>query len=418
MVSRRFIEACLGLRAFQVLRYREYRLLCYGQIAGSMGTWMDEVARGWLIYELTDSVAQLGLVRGIQAIPFLFLAPIAGSFADRHSRRMLLIVTQSVHALIFAVTALLVFTGEIRVWHIYVSAVLVAVVQVFQQPSRGAMISDTVPREYLTNALGMNSMMFNVARTLGPALAGGVIVLSGTGGAFAVQALFLFMAVVWTAAMRNDRRKAVEARAGAKPRESFAKSIVEGWKFSWRNEAVRASLACAMLVSFFVVPFTALMPVFARDLLAVGADGQGIMLTAMGMGAFMSAGLITFAGERLPRGWIMFGSAVIYGVVIMAFAASSWFYVSLVIMVLAGLCQPLSNALVQTVIQSHAPRELHGRTMAIFSMHQVLITAGSIVFGALAVVIGPRWAVAAMGAAGAISIVAVAVVLPKARYIR
>ena len=165
---------------------------------------MDEVARGWLIYELTDSVAQLGLVRGVQAIPFLLLAPIAGSFADRYSRRRLLVLTQAVHALIFAVTALLVFAGAIRVWHIYLSAILVAVVQVFQQPARGAMISDTVPRQYLTNALGLNSMVFNVARTLGPALAGGVIVLSGTGGAFSVQALFLFMATIWTVAMQQD----------------------------------------------------------------------------------------------------------------------------------------------------------------------------------------------------------------------
>ena len=205
-MARSLIHALLALRGFQALKHREYRLLCYGQTASSMGTWMDEVARGWLIYELTDSMAQLGLVRGVQAIPFLLLAPVAGSFADRHSRRNLLVLTQSVHALIFAVTALLVFTGEIRVWHIYTSSILVAFVQVFQQPARGAMISDTVPREYLTNALGMNSLVFNVARTIGPALAGGVIVLSGTGGAFAVQALFLFMAVMWTVAVSPAAR--------------------------------------------------------------------------------------------------------------------------------------------------------------------------------------------------------------------
>jgi len=417
-VSRRFLDACYELRAFQALRHREYRLLCYGQTAGSMGTWMDEVTRGWLVYELTDSVAQLGFVRGIQALPFLLLSPIAGSFVDRYSRKGVLVITQFLHALIFAATALLVVTGEIRIWHIYVMSVFVAVVQVFQQPARGAMISDSVPREVLTNAIGLNALVFNVARTLGPALAGGIIVLLGTGGTFAVQALFLFLAVAWTLPMRAGTRPAAGAAGGATQRGSFGQSIIEGWRFSWKNEAVRASLACTMLASLFIVPFTALMPVFARDLLAVGADGQGLLLTAWGVGAFLSAALISLVGERLPRGLMMFGSVVLYGLVIMVFAASPWFYLSLAVMLLAGLCQPLSNALVQTVIQSQAPRELHGRTMALFSMHHVLITAGSVLLGSVAVLVGPRWAMALMGATGAISIVLVMAAMPKARHIR
>ena len=278
------------------------------------------------------------------------------------------------------------------------------------------MISHSVPRELLTNAIGFNSLVFNVARTLGPALAGGLIVLAGTAGTFAVQTIFIVMALVWTIAMRGDERSATGAAACE--RESFRQSIIDGWKFSWRNEAVRASLICTMLVSFFVVPFTALMPVFARDLLEVGADGQGLLLTGMGIGAFCSAALIALAGDRLPRGLFMFGSVLIYGLIVMGFAASPWFALSFVLMLLAGLCQPLSNALVQTVIQSHAPVELHGRTMALFSMHQVLITAGSVLLGALAVALGPRWAMAGMGAVGALSMVLVMVVMPKARHIR
>lgn len=381
-----------------------------------MGGWMDEVTRGWLVYELTDSVMQLGLVRGVQAIPFLLLSPVAGSYVDRHSRRTILIVTQSLQALTMGLVAVLVFSGEIRIWHLYVVAAAVAVMQVFQQPARGAMISHSVPRELLTNAIGFNSLVFNVARTLGPALAGGLIVLAGTAGTFAVQTIFIVMALVWTIAMRGDERSATGAAACE--RESFRQSIIDGWKFSWRNEAVRASLICTMLVSFFVVPFTALMPVFARDLLEVGADGQGLLLTGMGIGAFCSAALIALAGDRLPRGLFMFGSVLIYGLIVMGFAASSWFALSFVLMLLAGLCQPLSNALVQTVIQSHAPVELHGRTMALFSMHQVLITAGSVLLGALAVALGPRWAMAGMGAVGALSMVLVMVVMPKARHIR
>ena len=246
-----------------------------------------------------------------------------------------------------------------------------------------------------------------MARTLGPALAGGLIVLWGTGGAYVVQAVFIFLAVGWTSAMRAEAA-AAGARGRAKERESFTQSILEGWKFSWRNEAVRASLFCAMLVAFFVVPFTAMMPVFARDLLEVGASGQGLLLTCMGVGAFCSAALIALAGDRLPRGMFMFGSVVLYGILVVAFSASPWFALSLGLMFLAGICQPLSNALV----------ELHGRTMALFSMHQVMITAGSVLLGSLAAALGPRWATAAMAACGVISIILVMVAMPRARHIR
>src|SRR5438128_7848823 len=147
------LHALLQLRAFEALRYRDYRLIWYGQVFASMGTWMDQVTRGWLIYELTDSALQLGLVRGIQAIPFLLLSPVAGSIADRYSRKMQMVVAQFGNGLIYAVTAVLIFTGQIKPWHVYVTAFLMAVVQVFQQPARGAMVSDAVPPENLTNAI-------------------------------------------------------------------------------------------------------------------------------------------------------------------------------------------------------------------------------------------------------------------------
>ena len=404
-----------SLRAFQALRYREYRLLWYGQGLGSTGMWMDEVARGWLIYELTDSVVQLGLVRGIQAIPYLLLSPVAGSFADRHSRKTILIVSQALHASIYAVIAALIFTGEIRPWHVYVTAVMVASVTVFQHPARGSLVSDAVPKEFLVNAIGLNSVTFNTARMVGPAIAGAVIVLAGTGGTYGIQALIMFVAT-FLAVMQQPVAHPPSA-AGA-PRVSFGRSIVEGWKFSWRNETVRAGLLCVMLASLFIVPFTTLLPVFARDLLAVGASGQGLMLTAMGIGAFCSAALIASMGDRLPRGALMLGSAVLYGLTVIGFAASPWFALSLFVMTLAGLAHVHSNALVQTVVQSYSPPELRGRTLAVFAMHQVLVTGGAVLVGSLASVVGPRWALAIMGMIGALSMIAILIAMPRARFIR
>ena len=172
------LHALARLRAFETLRYRNFRLVCYGQVLATMGLWMDEVTRGWLMYELTDSPLQLGLARGIQAIPLLLLSPIAGSVADRYPRRTQLMLSQVANGLLYVVTALLVFLHLVRPWHVYVLAVLVGIVQVFQQPSRAAMVTDTVPPEYMTNAIGFNSVVFNVSRSLGPAIAGGLIVFT------------------------------------------------------------------------------------------------------------------------------------------------------------------------------------------------------------------------------------------------
>ncbi|MBI4293413.1 MAG: MFS transporter [Betaproteobacteria bacterium] len=411
-----FFSALLRLRAFEAFRYREYRLLSYGQISGNMGTWMDEVSRGWLIYELTDSAVQLGLVRGIQVLPFLLLSPLAGGAADRYSRKTLLLMAQILNGIVFAATAFLVFTALIRPWHVYAAALLVAAGQVFQMPARSAMVADTVPPDYLSNAIGLGALVFNVARIIGPAVAGAIIAVSGTGSAFFVQALLLFLATVWTVQLRPMQRRSHGAHKS--PKESFVQSIIEGWKFTWRSEPVRISILCAMLVSLLIVPFTTLLPVFARDLLGVGANGQGLLLTAMGVGALVSSALIASAGHRLPKGMLMLGASMLYGLLLAVFAGSSWFGLSLAVMVGAGLCHVHSNALVMTVIQSHSPPEFRGRTLAIFSMNQVVITLGSMLIGALSLLLGPRWAVAAMGVTGSLAMIAMYVAMPRARHIR
>ena len=403
-------------RAFKVLHYRDFRLVTYGQIFGNLGFWMDELSRGWLIYQLTDSMVQLGLARGVQFVPLLLFAPFAGSAADRYSRKTLLLFSQAANGCLFAALAVLIYNGMVQPWHVYLTAVLVGMMQVIQQPARTSLVCDTVPPEYLTNAIGLTSLIFNGARLAGPALAGVIIAFSDTSGAFAVQALCLFMATLWTSQLRplllppEDTAKA--------RRETFVHSIVEGWKFAWRNEAVRSGITCTTIVSLLIFPFTTLLPVFARDLLGVGASGQGMLLAAMGFGALISAAIITVAGHRLPRGKVILGSSVIYGLLVVAFSASPWFGLSLALMVVIGLCHVHANALVHTVVQTYSSAEYRGRTMALFNMSQMLNTAGSMIIGVLAVALGPRGAVAAMGMAGALAIVALAVFVPGARRIK
>ncbi len=412
------LNRIVRLRAFEALGHRDYRLLWYSQVFASLGVWMDQVTRGWLIYELTDSALQLGVVRGIQAIPFLFLSPVAGSVADRYPRRFLVVAAQFANGFIFSATAALILFGLIRPWHVYLTAVLMACVQVFLQPARAAMISDTVPPENLTNAIGLNAVVFNMARSTGPALAGVLISVFNTGVAYGAQGLFFLLATIWTIQMRSGRRAAAARRSHGGANESFARSIVSGWQFSWRKDEVRSSLLIVIVASLFMVPFSTLLPIFARDILQVGAQGQGLLLTSMGIGALGSAMIIATFGDRMPRGIMMLGGVMLYGVLVVLFSASPWFSLSMVLMAVIGLCHVSSHALVQTVIQSYSPPEFRGRAIAIFHMNQILLLLGGLAIGALSAAIGAPWAAAALSIAGTLCMIALYVLDPRARTIR
>lgn len=416
--SWRSFSALRRLRAVEALGHREFRLLWLGHSFTSMAFWMDQVARGWLIYELTDSALQLGLVRGVQAIPTLLLSPLAGTTADRYSRKAQIFVAQIIDGLMLVALAYLILSRQIQPWHVYATAFGMAVVQTFQQPARAAMIADVVPSSHLTNAIGLNSIIFNVARSTGPALAGVLIATFGTAGSYATQAVFYLLATFWTAQLQTTEGSSPGFRVHSGRGASLGRSIIDGWKFSWKNKPVRTGLLVVMLASLFIVPFTTLLPVFARDILNVGATGQGLLLTAMGVGALGSALIIAFFGDRMPRGIFMLGGVALYGLSVVAFAASPWFSLSVALMVIVGFANVCSHALVQTVIQTYSPSEFRGRTMAIFHMSNVVMTLGSMLIGALAVAWGTPWATIAMGLAGTVAMFAIHVALPSARHIR
>jgi MFS family permease len=405
-------------RALEALRYREFRLLWYGQVFTSMATWMDSIARGWLIYELTNSSFQLGLVRGVQAIPTLLLSPIAGSAADLYSRKTQVLIAQIVDGLLYTWVAVMIFRGDILPWHVYATSLGLATVQAFQLPSRSSMVSDSVPANCLTNAMGLNAVVFNSARSAGPALAGVLIAVYGTAGSYSIQALFYLLATIWTIMLRPEQRGSIAAQRGAGQAESFGRNILEGWKFSWRNYEVRVGLLVVSAAMFFLIPFTTLLPVFARDILQVGARGQGILLTCMGVGALFSSVLVAFLGDRMPRGLVMIGGVALYGVLLVLFSVSSSFVVSMGLMFLIGLCHVTSHALIQIVVQSYSPSEFRGRTMAIFHMTQVILVIGAMFIGGLASLIGARWATIAMSAIGTLAMAAIWTLMPPARRIQ
>jgi MFS family permease len=428
----------LRIPTLDSLHLREYRLLWLGQGGNAMGMWMDQIARGWLMYELTDSPVQLGLVTALRAAPLLLLSPVAGALADRYDRKAQLMVAMAVDGAAHALMAVLIFSGLIEPWHVYATGAVTSIASVFQQPARQAMVANVVDRRRLTNAIGLDSMVFNVSRSTGPALAGVLIALAGTGASYVAQAAFYFLATWLTMQLRplsparpspSVQAAAAEAsdaavgpaapRTGGHRRgHSLMSGTLEGWRYVATDETVRTAMLVAMLTSLLAVPFTTLLPVFARDILAAGPNGQGILLSAMGIGALGSAITIATLGERLSRGMLMLGGAAVYGLSVIAFAASGWFALSAALMVVAGACNVACNALVRTVVQGYTPREMGGRVLGILQQGTALYTIGGMVAGALAAVWGAPWAVGVMAALCTLSAVTMFVTIPSARSIR
>lgn len=367
---------------FRALRHRNYRLFFVGQLLSLTGTWMQSVAQGWLVLRLSDSPALLGLVAAAASLPVLLFSLPAGALVDRVSKQRLLIATQVIAMLLAAILAALTLSGLVQVWHVIVLAALLGSVNAVDGPARQAFTVEMVGREDLLNAIALNSSIFNGARTLGPAVAGMVVALIGEGPAFALNAAsFLFV----IAGLLMMRLPPYHAPARGQP----GGQLREGLGYIRDEPRVRALLIQAGAISLFCFVHIPLLPVFARDVLGVGASGLGALSSASGLGALTAALLLAQLGEQLPRGRLLGTAALIYPILMIAFSLSRWLPLSLLLIALAGWAGVTTMALTNTLIQSIVPDTLRGRVMSVFTLLLMgLSPMGGMLAGAAAQVLG------------------------------
>ncbi len=374
---------------FTALRYPNYRRWFIGQALSLMGTWMQGVAQGWLVYALTGSKLALGLIAFAGSIPTLFLMLPAGVVADRVSRRKLMMVTQTSMMLFAFAIAGLAAANVLQVWHIAVLAFLGGVANSFDAPARLALAVEMVEdRRDLQNAIALNSTMFNLARIVGPAIGG--VVLAGLGAAwcFALNGLSFVAVLVALFGMRlNDTVRPVS-------KEPMGQQIKIGLRYVWNHTAVRTLMFLVGMTSLFGFSYSVLMPAYAVDVLKVGEAGLGGLNAAVGIGAL--AGSLVVAsltrsrrkGVQLTIGSLLFPAAVI------VFATSRSFPVSLALLAVIGFAFISQNATSNTLIQAIVPDELRGRVMSVYSfMFFGAMPFGSLLVGALAQALGPTTAV-------------------------
>lgn len=345
----------------RALRHRNFQLFFAGQLISLIGTWMQSVAQSWLVYRLTGSALLLGAVGFSGQIPVFLIAPIGGTTADRVNRQRLVIATQTASMLLAGILAWLTLSGRVHVWHIFVLAALLGVVNAFDIPGRQSFLIDMVGKEDLMNAIALNSSMFNGARIIGPAVAGILVARIGEGWCFGANAISYTAVIIGLMLMRVHCAR----RTGS---NSPIEDIVEG--FRWVNETkiIRSLLLLLGLISLVGMPYTVLMPVFADKILHGGARGLGILMGATGVGAMFGA--LTLAAKTGVKGlgrWVAVTCAG-FGVSLFLFSFSRWFWVSVALLLPAGYSMMLQMACSNTLIQTMVPDQLRGRVMAVYSM--------------------------------------------------
>jgi MFS family permease len=382
------------LGAFRALRHRNFRLFFGGQFVSLIGTWMQSVAQGWLVLKLTNSALMLGVVSFAGYLPVLLVTLFAGVIVDHADRRRLIVTTQVLLMLSAFILTALTWAGVVRVEYVIILAAINGLVTAFDMPARQTFVVEMVGREDLPNAIALNSMIFNGARVVGPAVAGVLISVIGIAGCFFLNGLS-YIAVIWSLLEME-----LVARELPRIGSAMFTRLREGFDYIWHHRASFYLLLLIAINAGFGMQYSVLIPVFARDVLHGGPRAYGFLLAAQGVGALLGAYVL--ASCRTPRGlrqnliFGLFGSAA--GIFIFGFSSLMWLSLLAQMLIGAGLLNYMATS--NTMLQLFVSDELRGRVMSMYTLSFIgLAPIGSLEVGFIGERVSPQIAVAASAVA-------------------
>jgi len=366
--------------AWRALRHRNFRLFISGQTVSLIGTWMTRIATSWLVYRLTGSALLLGTIGFVGQIPTFLFAPIAGVWVDRSNRHKVLLVTQALLMAQALTLAILTLTHTITVPILLVLSALQGFINAFDMPARQSFIIRMVEdRSDLPNAIAINSSMVNVTRLIGPSIAGILIAITGEGLCFLIDGLSYSAVLLSLFLMHVSPEKQLSGRSSA------LTQLKEGWSYVSHSRPVRAILLLFAVVSLMGMPYLVLMPIFAAQILHGGAHTMGFLMAASGIGALVSSLWLTTL--RNPAGlerMIPF-AALTFALGLLGFALSTNFWLSMLLVMVAGAGMILGLAASNTVIQTIVPEQMRGRVMSYYTMAFIgMAPFGSLLAGSMA----------------------------------
>ena len=345
---------------------------------------MQQLALGWLVLQLTGSVAQLGLVVFLQGLPGMVLMVFAGAFADRVNRKTLLVVSQILLTSVILALALLYFTGVIQVWHIYVGGVLSGIVQAFNMPVRTAIVRDLVDRESIMNAVSLNNAIGMLSRIIAPAAAGFIIDWIGIGPALLMNAGFYTGGVVCQLFMGGLPRQS--------PKASVGREVLVGVQFVASHPQLYTFILLTMTMGFFGQPYMQLTPAYATTVLGLGAQGTGMLLTAGGVGALCGSLLLAALGDYKYKERLLWTTIFLYNASLFLFSLVPNFALDLLILPIVGFGGTTFLALANIMLQLNTPPGLSGRVLSIWMIGGSLVSVGALPMGMVASEFGIRFA--------------------------
>jgi MFS family permease len=366
---------------FRALRNPSFRTYWIGNLVSQMGSWVQMVARPWLVYEITHSTAALGMIAFLGAIPLLFLSLLGGVLADRTDRKRLIVVTQMLYMLLAFVLAALVWLKLVQVWQVALLSLLGGIVTAYDMPARQAMVTDMVGRDDLMNAIALNSAAFNFARILGPAVAGFLVEWSGMGWCFFLNGLSFIAVIIplW--------RLQFEQHPPQRDVNVWL-SLKEGLAYIGSRRQVLAIMSIVSVASLFALPYGTLMPAFAKEVFGTNAAGMGTLFSANGVGALIGALILARMEGDVRRSTMVTTAAMMLGLSLIAFSYSRTIPVACCFLAMIGLCAVSQNATTNTLIQIIVPDRLRGRVMSAYMMiFQGIMPFGNLQAGLLA----DRW---------------------------
>ncbi len=376
---------------FRAVRNRDYRLLWIGQMGHSASLWVETIARSWLIWEMTGSATMLAIVNLLRAVPMLGIGLIAGVLADRFDKRKLLITVKTFTLINKLALAILIVTGVVQVWHVFLTAFLMGCSMAFEQPVRTALIPSLVKDDELQNAIALNSAAMNVTRVIGPGIAGALIAPLGTGGVYFASAGVYVVTIIATIMLRVTP---IITRVG---RPSMWTDFGEGMRYIYRERIILVLMALALVPMMFGQPYTTIMPIFATKVLHGGASTYGWLQSASGVGSLLIV-LLLASMTRIPhRGFFILLSTFLFGAFLALFSQSTWLPLSLLFMVLVGIVNQVPRILINIKLLEIAPPEMYGRVMSVYTMDRGLVPLGTMLVGPLADAIGAPATVLLMG---------------------
>ena len=384
------------LQAVRALRHRNFRWFWFSANAVAIARGMQFLTLGWLVLELTDSATQLGLVVFLYGIPNLTLVLFGGIFADRIDRRKLLVSSQAVVTIIVFALAVLTITGLVALWHIYAATFILGALQALNMPSRMAIVADLVRREDIMNAVVLNSAVMNYGRILGPALAGGIIEVTGIGPALYINAGCYFVGTVCLFLIKG-------LSPGTAARKTpIMGDLLEGLRYFRSTPVAFTVIGIGFAFGFLGMPYVQVMPAFAREALGVGAGGAGLLITAAGVGSLIGTLVLVSLGNFRYKNWLLIGSFFVFGVGLFLFAWSSWFWLSWALLLFVGMGSMVPMG--TTVLQLTVPSELQGRVLSLWYVSAGLMFIGALPMSVVAETLS--WPIAIAGGAGLFLLVA------------